>query len=88
MLFCSLHWLCIPFWFTGLQKLTALNVEGCNITAASFESISGKKKSHFIFLNFSCSGSRRVMLELSVKFILEIIDLTSLACNQVVLKLQ
>lgn len=33
----------IPLWFTGLQKLTTLNVEGCNITAAFFEYISGKK---------------------------------------------
>lgn len=46
----------VPLGFTGLQKLTTLNVEGCNITDACFESISGKKNVsyfsfHFTFLN-------------------------------------
>jgi hypothetical protein len=61
----------IPLWITGLQKLATLNVEGCNITAACFEYISGKNN-HILFcissfpltlnINFVLSGRRFVML--------------------------
>lgn len=43
-LFCSLYYLVICLWFTGLPKLTSLDVEGCNITADCLESISGNFK--------------------------------------------
>lgn len=48
-IFCMYH-LCMA----GLQKLRMLNLEGCNVTAACLESISGS-------LSLSFSGPLRIL---------------------------